>query len=129
MACPVGRLSLGFLHPYISPYLEAKYPGDTPRGLLSVQNRATEIAERFALGDAVTVYHHPEHAEISVLDTESFFAFRFFLYVGIVLGVMASVNFMPRLFGFETPDWGPADLSTLPFRNVGPGVFPITTRR
>ena len=27
----------------------------------------------------------------------------------------------------DTPDWGPADLTTLPFRNVGPGVFPITS--
>lgn len=26
----------------------------------------------------------------------------------------------------ETPDWGPADLSTLPYRNVPPGVFPVT---
>ena len=26
----------------------------------------------------------------------------------------------------ETPDWGPADLGTLPYRNVPPGVFPIT---
>jgi microcystin degradation protein MlrC len=26
----------------------------------------------------------------------------------------------------ESPDWGPADLSTLPYRNVPPGVFPIT---
>jgi microcystin degradation protein MlrC len=26
----------------------------------------------------------------------------------------------------ETPDWGPADLVTLPYRNVRPGVFPIT---
>jgi microcystin degradation protein MlrC len=25
----------------------------------------------------------------------------------------------------ETPDWGPADLSTLPYRRVLPGVFPI----
>ncbi len=25
----------------------------------------------------------------------------------------------------ETPDWGPADLSTLPSRRVRPGVFPI----
>ena len=27
----------------------------------------------------------------------------------------------------DTPDWGPADLTTLPFCNVGPGVFPITS--
>lgn len=26
----------------------------------------------------------------------------------------------------ETPDWGPADLIGLPYRNVPPGVFPIT---
>ncbi len=26
----------------------------------------------------------------------------------------------------ETPDWGPADLSRLPYRNVPPGVFPVT---
>lgn len=28
----------------------------------------------------------------------------------------------------ETPDWGPADLGALPYRNVRPGVFPITAR-
>ncbi len=27
----------------------------------------------------------------------------------------------------ETPDWGPADLISLPYRNVPPGVYPITT--
>jgi microcystin degradation protein MlrC len=27
----------------------------------------------------------------------------------------------------DSPDWGPADLSTLPFENVRPGVFPITS--
>lgn len=26
----------------------------------------------------------------------------------------------------ETPDWGPADLSTLPYKRVRPGVFPLT---
>jgi microcystin degradation protein MlrC len=26
----------------------------------------------------------------------------------------------------DTPDWGPADLTTLPFRKVRPGVFPVT---
>jgi microcystin degradation protein MlrC len=26
----------------------------------------------------------------------------------------------------DTPDWGPADLTTLPFSRVRPGVFPIT---
>lgn len=26
----------------------------------------------------------------------------------------------------ETPDWGPADLMGLPYRNVPPGVYPIT---
>ncbi len=26
----------------------------------------------------------------------------------------------------ETPDWGPADLSTLPYKNVPPGIFPVT---
>jgi len=26
----------------------------------------------------------------------------------------------------DTPDWGPADLTTLPYRHVPPGVFPIT---
>jgi microcystin degradation protein MlrC len=26
----------------------------------------------------------------------------------------------------DTPDWGPADLKTLPYRRVRPGVFPIT---
>jgi len=26
----------------------------------------------------------------------------------------------------DTPDWGPADLTTLPYRNVPPGVFPVT---
>ena len=26
----------------------------------------------------------------------------------------------------DTPDWGPADLTTLPYRNVRPGVYPIT---
>ena len=26
----------------------------------------------------------------------------------------------------DTPDWGPADLTTLPYRNVPPGVFPIS---
>ena len=31
-----------------------------------------------------------------------------------------------RIIIAETPDWGPADLSTLPYRNVPPGVFPIT---
>ena len=25
----------------------------------------------------------------------------------------------------DTPDWGPADLTTLPYRNVRPGVFPL----
>ncbi|MCG8547266.1 MAG: MlrC C-terminal domain-containing protein, partial [Alphaproteobacteria bacterium] len=27
----------------------------------------------------------------------------------------------------DTPDWGPADLTTLPYRNVRPGVFPLDT--
>ena len=27
----------------------------------------------------------------------------------------------------DTPDWGAADLTTLPYRNVPPGIFPITT--
>lgn len=31
-----------------------------------------------------------------------------------------------RIIIAETPDWGPADLGTLPYRNVPPGVFPIT---
>ncbi len=31
-----------------------------------------------------------------------------------------------RIIIAETPDWGPADLATLPYRNVPPGVFPIT---
>lgn len=31
-----------------------------------------------------------------------------------------------RIIIAETRDWGPADLSTLPYRNVPPGVFPIT---
>jgi microcystin degradation protein MlrC len=26
----------------------------------------------------------------------------------------------------DTPDWGPADLKTLPYRNIPPGVFPVT---
>jgi microcystin degradation protein MlrC len=26
----------------------------------------------------------------------------------------------------DTPDWGPADLTALPYRNVRPGVYPIT---
>ncbi|MDP6343205.1 MAG: MlrC C-terminal domain-containing protein, partial [Alphaproteobacteria bacterium] len=26
----------------------------------------------------------------------------------------------------DTPDWGPADLTTLPYRNAPPGIFPIT---
>ena len=26
----------------------------------------------------------------------------------------------------ETPDWGPADLITLPYRNAPPGIYPIT---
>ena len=26
----------------------------------------------------------------------------------------------------ETPDWGPAELTTLPYRNAPPGVYPIT---
>ena len=26
----------------------------------------------------------------------------------------------------ETPDWGPADLMGLPYRNVPPGIYPIT---
>ncbi len=28
----------------------------------------------------------------------------------------------------DTPDWGPADLTALPYRNVRPGVFPITAQ-
>ena len=27
----------------------------------------------------------------------------------------------------DTPDWGPADLTTLPYRHVRPGVFPLDT--
>lgn len=26
----------------------------------------------------------------------------------------------------DTPDWGPADLTTLPYRHIPPGVFPVT---
>ena len=26
----------------------------------------------------------------------------------------------------DTPDWGPADLATLPYRHIPPGVFPVT---
>ncbi|MSO77246.1 MAG: M81 family peptidase [Alphaproteobacteria bacterium] len=26
----------------------------------------------------------------------------------------------------DTPDWGPADLKTLPYRHIPPGVFPVT---
>ena len=26
----------------------------------------------------------------------------------------------------DTPDWGPADLLGLPYRNVPPGIYPIT---
>jgi microcystin degradation protein MlrC len=28
----------------------------------------------------------------------------------------------------DTPDWGPAELTTLPYRNVRPGVYPITSQ-
>lgn len=26
----------------------------------------------------------------------------------------------------DTPDWGPADLTTLPYRHIPPGIFPVT---
>ncbi|MDA0662849.1 MAG: M81 family metallopeptidase [Proteobacteria bacterium] len=35
--------------------------------------------------------------------------------------------FSAEIIIIDTPDWGPADLTTLPYRNVRPGVFPVTT--
>ena len=34
--------------------------------------------------------------------------------------------FSAEIIIIDTPDWGPADLTTLPYKNVRPGVFPVT---
>ena len=35
-------------------------------------------------------------------------------------------EFAKKIIIIDTPDWGPADLTTLPYRHVRPGVFPVT---
>jgi microcystin degradation protein MlrC len=56
---------------------------------------------------------HPEAFDIIVLRSKTHFRA---VYEPIAETILIA----------ETPDWGPADLATLPYRRARPGVFPIT---
>ncbi|MDP6708812.1 MAG: M81 family metallopeptidase [Alphaproteobacteria bacterium] len=56
---------------------------------------------------------HPEDFDIIVLRSKTHFRA---VYEPIAETILIA----------ETPDWGPADLATLPYRRARPGVFPIT---